>query len=124
MPLGAAVIAEGEGRSHLIAALTLAMDDHYGNPGTANHWKVDTSGLGFGWHKECGGYPLPYPMVCEEVATFILSWISKVEFPREPDIDGSVERDWRLRSIGFSEGNNPNQYFLFWVKPVWIEYHK
>ena len=122
MPLAASVIAEGEGRHHLNAALTLAMDSHYETvPGYVSHWLIDQGGLAFGWHADCKGLPLPYPMIREEVVSFILSWIDKVPFPKEPDIDGSCEKGWKVRSIDYFDSN---RYMMFWVAPVWIEYHK
>lgn len=111
---------KSEGRMHLIAALTLAMDYHIpGKEGTVSHWLVEDGAMIFGWHESLkGSVPLPVPMTKEQVADLILGWLKSQPYPKEPDIDGHCSKGWQVYQP------RADFYETFAVRPYWMEYHK
>lgn len=61
----------------------------------------------------------PYPQKADQLIPFIKGWLDQVEYPREPDIDGSVSKGWQITTS--REGWSP---FTFAVQPVWAMHHK
>lgn len=84
----------------------------------------------------------PYPLqTSEALATFIIGWIqSGVEFPQEPDCDGSICKGVEaiiINNSGMAYFEDEDEYKLYesdklgnrWdvrilVRPAWLEYHK
>jgi hypothetical protein len=114
------VDASSEGRVHLIAALTLAMDYHTGqDAGTVSHWCVVDGAMRFGWHASMErGVPLPAKMGKEAIADLILSWLLSQDYGRAPDTDGDASRGWRVFQP------RDNFYCKFAVEPHWLVYGK
>lgn len=51
----------------------------------------------------------------KSVLEFIWSWLSQVEYPQAPDMDGSIHKGWLMEYIGWS---------CIRVKAEWGEYGK
>jgi hypothetical protein len=66
---------------------------------------------------------LPFKLDAEGAADFARRWLAEVEYPPEPDIDGSVKKGWRLYNEpwGHVEGVYAG---ICAVTPVWSEYGK
>lgn len=49
------------------------------------------------WSESKGSVPLPYPMKIADAVPFVKGWLINAGDPgEEPDIDGSLDRGWRV----------------------------
>lgn len=99
------------------------------NHKTVTHWERLDNALIFYWGNASDGrgIPLPAPTKVEDCEGFIKSALTTMEYPPEPDCDGSVGKSWRIRhrlpasSLTLGTGS---WYVAFVVTPHWNEYHK
>lgn len=99
------------------------------NHKVVTHWTRREDTLIFFWSKPeiDDAHPLPAPMKVEDCEGFVRSALTTMEYPPEPDCDGSVSKSWRIRhrlpasSITLRQGS---WYVAFVVTPHWNEYHK
>lgn len=102
--------------SHLVEALIIAFTDR-----KAVGYREDPDfGLVLCWTD--GGDMTRFPFPLDEVAAMpiLTGWLEAQEYPREPDIDGSCKKGWRLY-------NNAPAWSWRWfvaIKPAWAIYHK
>ena len=67
--------------------------------------------------------PFPVEMDAQALTPVIEAWLKTAEPGLEPDIDGSIEKGWRIYKPTRSLADD-SFYVVFCVEPVWLEYHK
>jgi hypothetical protein len=120
-----------EGAFHLKLAIELAMKYHlqYVNQKepTIKQWALIDNVVYCGWHESMGGQPMIVPHTAEMMVPVILALLDSLEYPEEPDTDGSASRGWRLRS-GMRQtpkaAGIDDFYAQFTIEPEWMEYGK
>lgn len=96
---------------------------------------VDVHGTPFltmRWHETGGATPLMAPMSdASSIADQCYAWLKNVEYPEEPDHDGSNSRGWRvtnrvhkIATEGYDQFGPNGFYVVFTIYPAWVEYHK
>lgn len=120
-----------EGAMHLKLALELAMRYHSGGKAfkepTIKQWALIDNVLYCGWHESMGGQPMIVPHTVDMLVPVILAMLESMEYPEEPDTDGSTSKGWRLRSGFYTVPKNDsiaNFYVQFTIEPEWMEYGK
>lgn len=62
--------------------------------------------------------PLPFPLKDPQaVADFIEAWLKQAQYPKEPDLDGSCSKAFRIHTF-------THRGIALIVEPVWAEFHK
>ncbi len=127
MSCGDAPILKINGRSkeRLLAALSLALDDH-----KAVGYLIDTKNerprMVFFWTKHDKMIPFPGKTTPEFIASHIEIWLNDqmLEYPPEPDHDGHNSRGWYMYTEGWGH-IEPYHYPAFLaIEPHWIMYGK
>lgn len=54
------------------------------------------------------------------LAAHLSLWLKRIDYPREPDTDGSVEKGWYINNGGYSGWD----YVAFTIEPEWVVYGK
>lgn len=131
-------VLEADHNEQLILAIKILQKWHSGT----SHYitGVDTAGtpyLSLLWADPKGSTPatpLLAPLKNAEAIAFqVQSWLSTVDYGREPDHDGSNTKGFRITNHGPQMHDKDNAYFrgcpwdfytLLTVQPFWNEYHK
>ena len=77
-------------------------------------------------HKSKDYVPLPYEMKIQDMVILVSGWLQKkAEYGRQPDIDGSVKKGWRIVNHHAELGGMSDHWQVAaFVQPEWIEFHK
>lgn len=62
--------------------------------------------------------PFPFKTKNEALKPIILGWLKETLYPKEPNIDGSIKKGWRICNFKYYGCT------LFTVEPKWIVYGK
>lgn len=113
---------EEEGYDLLVLALQIAFNSDSPCVGYA----VIENDLVFYWHvpsdrKEF--VQLPFKMSYNQAAQFAFNWLSQVEYPKVPDVDGDVEKGWTVHRDEWGFVHN-SSYAIVAVQPSWAMYGK
>lgn len=65
----------------------------------------------------------PTTMMIPELQTMIEAWLKQADYGRQPDIDGSCRKGWRVYVETWGRVNG-DWTAAFAVEPVWLEFHK
>jgi hypothetical protein len=63
-------------------------------------------------------HPLPYQMKLATLCDFMWNWLQEVEYPKEPDHDGSNREGWRLHN-DFWGHVGTSRYAIVGLVPTW-----
>lgn len=134
-----------EGRDHLKAALSILFKTHTkathfcelkliqipeGEGGygiTGSQLKEDPSGvptliLSTGQIKGQGQKAM-FPMDLEASVTNAMGWLSNIEYPKEPGIDGDCKKGWRAFTESWGHVCGSHDAIVA-IQPVWAMYGK
>jgi len=78
------------------------------------------------WHEEehYKSIPLPYEMPWEVAAEMVWNWLAQVEYPEQPDHDGSNGKGFLLSTGDFWGHVGGVSYHILTVQPEWMWYGK
>lgn len=79
--------------------------------------------LVFYWNDFTGVSPLIADLSVSTYADLITTWLSTVEYPKEPYTDGSTEKGFKLTTNAMAKCEQP-WYVTFLVSPIWIIHGK
>lgn len=109
---------------HLREAVRMCFDAHK----TAVAVVADERRIVLLWSpvKAEGVHPLPFPMGHEAAADLLSRWFKQAEFGRQPDIDGSVSRGFRIQNSlpAYWVDYELGPYVICHLMPEWAEHHK
>ena len=74
-------------------------------------------------NKVNGYTPLPFRAGHEQIAMIAEGWLESIEYPPEPDHDGSNGKGFRIFNEDWGHVDNNEEAFLA-VSPVWAMYGK
>jgi len=63
-----------------------------------------------------------YLMDIKDTISFTWGWLKKVDYGREPDLDGDCKKGFRVSFEPWS--NALDEKYMMIIKPVWALYHK
>ncbi len=66
---------------------------------------------------------LPYAMTKEQIAEFTYGWLQSVEYPEQPDHDGSNSKGWRIYNEDWGHVDDRWEAYAA-IKPVWAMHGK
>lgn len=131
------------GKEALILTLEIVLMKH-----KPTHWcDHPTKGLVLFWHKpeyleylewtpeteaqKCLPPPSilihPFPSViktAEKLATIVEDWLEHIKYGRQPDIDGSCSKGFRIYNEQWSYIHGCSDYSFIAIKPEWAIHHK
>lgn len=117
----------GVTESELAHALALFVNQRLRNPPHVKAFRVSaTHGMVLYWSapdKDSAIQRFPFPMSFELLVLWLRDWLLSVEYPDEPDIDGSVKKGWRMYNEGWTHVDG-DWRALCAVQPVWAMYGK
>lgn len=127
------LIIESDMREQLECAIKILL--FWDNRVTHFTTGVDVHGTEFltmRWHETGGAIPLLAPMTdAATIADQCYAWLGNVQYPEEPDHDGSNSKGWRITNRvsqiateGYNQYGPDGFYVVFTIYPAWIEYHK
>lgn len=110
-------------REHFDMAMILAFSR---GRTAATHYRINEGNLVLLWHAESGSdaNPLPYEMGVEAAIPFAWHWLESAEYPREPDVDGSIKKGFRIRNDESWEHVDGDPYGIAVIQPSWQMYGK
>ncbi len=116
---------------HLGLALDLCLNYHSGGDRLhrITHSIEHDNAIYFGWHANSGGECLTgdpeVGLSKETLMTLINDWLKTADYGEEDDIDGSVERGWRVIShLELMPDISGRFYLTFGVQPCYMYYSK
>lgn len=71
---------------------------------------------------ESGAVMLPYPMCLKQISEFVWGWLeslTSVEWPPEPEHDGSNSKGWRIFNERWSQIDGEGHYAFAKIEPFW-----
>ena len=63
------------------------------------------------------------PVTAEEAVPMVKMWLREQDYGREPDIDGSCSKSWRVFNGPWGYAGNDWRGVVA-IEPYWAEYHK
>lgn len=114
----------GGGKVESYQVITVESSDYNGLPKELN----GKTALVMRWTKDDkltvnGPVALPFKLDAAGAADFANRWLNEQDFGREPDMDGSVKKGWRLFTGAWGHVCG-DQYSVFAVAPAWAMYGK
>ena len=101
----------------------------YGSGDNLTHFsdfEEDPDGLPtliFFWREEVGSMQLDQPLNHIQSTIHALKWLSKANYPKEPDHDGTNKRGWRVFNGNWG-GVMRSSCSIIAIQPEWLMYGK
>lgn len=67
-----------------------------------------------------GVSPFPVVLKGDAIVATILDWLESIDYPEEPDIDGSCSKGWHL----VAEMTDGWSFAFMSIRPEWAHHHK
>ena len=121
--------APGGKASHFKIGKLEEVVKYFGDPVSGHykeyHWTEEgKSTLVLYWSIDKDTNPLPYSINQEEAFFFIKGWLENLEYPPEPDIDGSCKKGFRAFTDEHWGHVAGSHYGIIGVQPVWAMFGK